>query len=356
MKTATMPVTGRSLRCDGGRLCNPCCAYGAAGEEASALEPEDPRRPQRMRDLAAFWIIGLVNNFAYVIMLSAAKDIIEKHEGSGGTGSILLADILPTLAIKLTAPFYMQRIPYLFRALTVIFFALASFIIVAFSHTFALSLFGVACASISAGFGEITFLALSSHYHKNTVSAWSSGTGGAGAIGALSYLGLTSFLSPEVTLLVMTVMPMALAVAYFGLLSRPDAPDTIVHCEDLLRLIRKQRADKEDRQEHIRLVGSEHPSATVAPATQDPAFFSRALSVSADTPQAAEGGHIKRMPLRRMLQLLLPLMKYMGPLFLVYYAEYLINLGLLQHIVFDVGWLEEKVRLDTRCVIVDRCP
>lgn len=41
----------------------------------------------RWRDLTAYWILGLCNNYGYVVMLSAAHDIIgnigqfdEKHE------------------------------------------------------------------------------------------------------------------------------------------------------------------------------------------------------------------------------------------------------------------------------------
>ena len=36
---------------------------------------------------------------------------------------------------------------------------------------------GVACASISSGLGEITFLSFTAHYHKTTISGWGSGTG-----------------------------------------------------------------------------------------------------------------------------------------------------------------------------------
>uniref|UniRef100_A0A1I8A607 Battenin n=1 Tax=Steinernema glaseri TaxID=37863 RepID=A0A1I8A607_9BILA len=33
-----------------------------------------------LRNLAAFWLFGLCNNYAYVIMLSAAEDIMDKQE------------------------------------------------------------------------------------------------------------------------------------------------------------------------------------------------------------------------------------------------------------------------------------
>ena len=50
--------------------------------------------------------------------------------------------------------------------LTVVIFAAGSFIIVALANTIPLMLFGVVCASISSGFGEITYLAFSARYDK----------------------------------------------------------------------------------------------------------------------------------------------------------------------------------------------
>ncbi len=52
-----------------------------------------------------------------------------------------------------------------------------SFILVALSIDEPLVLFGVALASIGSGFGEITYLSLTSRYDKSTVSGWCSGTG-----------------------------------------------------------------------------------------------------------------------------------------------------------------------------------
>lgn len=47
------------------------------------------------RDLVAFWILGLCNNYGYVVMLSAAQDIIERF----GVSEVR----------------YFQHVPYLFR-------------------------------------------------------------------------------------------------------------------------------------------------------------------------------------------------------------------------------------------------
>jgi battenin len=121
-----------------------------------------------INNLIAFWLLGLCNNFAYVIMLSAAKDILEVEEHHHGddpkngtspsdqclddmsqmkcspisTGSILLADILPTLAIKLIGPFMLQRIPYNLRHTAVVIFQSLSYIIVALSGSVLVGIIG----------------------------------------------------------------------------------------------------------------------------------------------------------------------------------------------------------------------
>lgn len=43
--------------------------------------------------------------------------------------------------------------------------------------------------SFASGLGEPTFLAYSAFFNKNVISTWSSGTGGAGIVGALAYTG-----------------------------------------------------------------------------------------------------------------------------------------------------------------------
>lgn len=73
---------------------------------------------------------------------------------------------------------------------------------------------GVACASVGGGLGEFTFLSLTTFYSSNCVSSWSSGTGAAGVLGALSYAGLTAAgLSPRNAILCMLFVPGLMAVA-----------------------------------------------------------------------------------------------------------------------------------------------
>jgi battenin len=114
---------------------------------------------------------------------------------------ILLADILPSFTMKLIAPYIMNFIPYWsvietnnipfhipripyhiiyysrIRILGTVGFSLASFLLVGLGNVTGLIIFGVACASLSSGFGEMTFLSFTARYDKSTVSGWSSGTG-----------------------------------------------------------------------------------------------------------------------------------------------------------------------------------
>lgn len=285
------------------------------------------------RNLASFWIFGLCNNFAYVVMLSAAHDILEDHSADAnhtnprnssdpplsntteapdnsnylicnsiGTGAILLADILPTLILKLTFPFFLQKIPYSVKISLIGLFSASSFVVVAFAHKLWLSILGVVSASLGAGLGEITFLSLSTFYDKNVISSWSSGTGGAGVLGALAYAGLTSIgLSPRNTLLVMISVPTIMVLAYVFLLvhkhsAKRDSNENNDADDDRLTLL--DNTKKED----------------------------------------------KRLTLRRKFQLIPSLFKYMLPLSAVYFAEYFINQGLHELLYFNGEFISRKAQ------------
>uniref|UniRef100_A0A7N6BSU4 Battenin n=1 Tax=Anabas testudineus TaxID=64144 RepID=A0A7N6BSU4_ANATE len=194
------------------------------------------------RSWSGFWLLGLCNNFAYVVMLSAAHDILKKQQSEnststlatltvdfqGGnssnssrydcnpvsTAAVLLADILPTLVIKLCAPFVIHKMPYGIRVLFCVIMAATSFLLVSFSSAVWMSILGVIFASISSGLGELSFLALTVFFSRDVLGGWGSGTGGAGVAGAFLYSGLTQVgLSPQVTLLIMLVVPFVMLIS-----------------------------------------------------------------------------------------------------------------------------------------------
>ncbi|XP_031514204.1 battenin isoform X5 [Papio anubis] len=139
------------------------------GEE-TVPEPRPPlldHQGAHWKNAVGFWLLGLCNNFSYVVMLSAAHDILSHERTSGNqshvdpgpapiphnsssrfdcnsvsTAAVLLADILPTLVIKLLAPLGLHLLPYSPRVLVSGICAAGSFVLVAFSHSVGTSLCG----------------------------------------------------------------------------------------------------------------------------------------------------------------------------------------------------------------------
>ncbi|KAE8283565.1 Battenin Protein CLN3 Precursor [Larimichthys crocea] len=297
--------------------------------------PDSAARCTLWRNWAAFWLLGLCNNFAYVVMLSAAHDILKKQESGNATASssvtlavdfqggnssnssrydcnpvstaaVLLADILPTLVIKLFAPFVIHKLPYGFRVLFCVFMAATSFLLVSFSSAVWMSILVVIFASFSAGLGELSFLSLSVFFSRGVLGGWGSGTGGAGVAGALLYSGLTQAgLSPQVTLLIMLVVPLGMLISYFFLLVPPpslpqwtnrEAQYVAVGSEERRRLMDGPEEDEQDKS---------RPEDTTGPLT----FTER-------------------------LHIIKGLLKFVFPLGLVYFAEYFINQGLMELLYF----------------------
>ncbi|CAB3396523.1 unnamed protein product [Caenorhabditis bovis] len=281
-----------------------------------------------IRNIAAFWLLGLCNNYGYVIMLSAAEDILDDQQNKSNstnstidtcenhitsrhcqpvsTGAVLLADNLPALIVQTTFPFFMHRFPFGFRAVLVFLLQSSSYFIVAYSTSIAMSLTGVCLASLGQGIGEITFLAMAAHYIPETIAAWSSGTGGAGLIGSFSYALITQAgLLPSNALLIQLFIPVLFAASYFIILKIPNS----VYSPTI------------------------NPKTWIIPKNHD--------EIALNAAQArGEVFSTEKVPQRDLslterLKLIVPLLYLMIPLATVYTAEYMINQGLVELIIFN---------------------
>ena len=150
----------------------------------------------------AFWLLGVFNNASYVIMIASAKTISE-----GGTAVVFLANILPAMLIKLTAPYWFDWVSYEQRMLVAFGCMVLSFGLVAsmssssgshgeaaslssssfISTATAVQLLGVALGSAQCGLGEASLLAAAGKCDATgtCISCFSSGTGLAGVFGFL---------------------------------------------------------------------------------------------------------------------------------------------------------------------------
>ncbi|XP_061416400.1 battenin isoform X3 [Lethenteron reissneri] len=310
-------------------------------------------RKRDWRNFAGFWILGLTNNFAYVVMLSAAHDILKQQEAGNSThpnnssssssfmhdtspathteswepissnrfdcnphstAVILLADILPTLLIKSTAPLFIHRIAYRFRVVICVLTAAASFLIVALSKGVIMSIIGVTFASISSGLGELTFLSLTAHFKSSVLRFWSSGTGAAGLAGSLSYLGFTQAgLSPSSTLFIMLFVPPLMAASYWLLLVFPPGWSQR-ECGNTCSL---RPAEESQRP----LLGTDSDDLAPDPNNEHYGLENDILSF------------------KDKWLIVKSLLRFTVPLALVYFAEYFINQGLFELLYFPNYYL-----------------
>ena len=167
----------------------------------------------------------MINNVLYVIILSAALDLV------GPTipkGVVLLADVVPSFLTKLIAPYFIQAVPYSFRIWIFVVLSSCGMLLVALipnsrdGGTISIRMVGVILASLSSGGGELSFLGLTHFYGPWSLAAWGSGTGGAGLIGAGAYaIATTSLgLSAKNTLLASAFLPLIMLISFFLILPR----------------------------------------------------------------------------------------------------------------------------------------
>jgi battenin len=170
---------------------------------------------------------GLINNVLYVIILSAALDLVGPDVPKG---VVLLADVIPSFITKLCAPYFIHKVPYNVRILVFVALSACGMLIIALtpplqdSRSIAIKMCGVILASLSSGGGELSFLGLTHYYGHFALAAWGSGTGGAGLIGAGAYAIATTTLqiSARTSLLAFSFLPVIMLISFFLIL--PQGP------------------------------------------------------------------------------------------------------------------------------------
>ncbi|CAL5869854.1 uncharacterized protein PFLUO_LOCUS4085 [Penicillium psychrofluorescens] len=277
----------------------------------------------------AFWLFGLVNNVLYVIILSAAQDLVG---GDVPKGVILVAAIIPAFATKLTAPYFIYLVPYAVRIVIFVFLSTIGMLVVALSpsstdsSSIASKISGIILASFSAGGGELSFMALTHFYGPFSLASWSSGTGAAGLVGAGVYALATSLMgfSVRTTLLASACLPLAMAFGFFvvlprGVLQAESAQDgcTAVERGELLA---EDGLDGED-------------ADTESDGLLGVAVHSTDSHKDIRVNEASSWWEHVQTSLKRMRKLFLP---FMVPLLIVFIAEYVINQGVYPTLLFPL--------------------
>ncbi|CAI7602801.1 unnamed protein product [Penicillium glandicola] len=325
----------------------------ASDEDAATLSSQE--RPPSIRDrfsarisgafsgadprvCVAFWLfgahpqlayLGLVNNVLYVIILSAAVDLVGPDIPKG---VVLLADVIPSFTTKLVAPYFIHLVPYWMR---IIIFALLSsvgMLVVAMSPgytdggTISSKIVGIILASFSSGGGELSFMGLTHFYGPFSLAAWGSGTGAAGLVGAGAYALATSALgfSVHITLLVSACLPAIMILSFFVVLPMSplrsaESGGDRYHVVEGGGQVEDDEMDDGAGGEDEGLLGVSHNSSSVH----------KSIHVNGGGSWQDQA----RFNLHRMKNLFIP---FMVPLLLVYIAEYVINQGVAPTLLFPL--------------------
>ncbi|OAX80345.1 protein btn1 [Emergomyces africanus] len=315
----------------------PSCSWATFRERLRALfSGADPRV------CTAFWLFGLINNVLYVIILSAALDLVGPNTPKG---VVLLADVVPSFFTKLCAPYFIHIIPYPVRILIFVTLSACGMLLVALSPAYipnsptgnpiTIKMCGVILASLSSGGGELSFLGLTHFYGPFSLAAWGSGTGAAGLVGAGAYaLATTTFgLGVKTTLLFSAGLPLIMLLSFFVIL--PLAP-----LKYAAKMGEYEHVSTEDEAGVDRVLGRDRirrRELDDGGGERDGLLEQDLENTPEDAKVVATGGDISwsrfKANLKRARGLFFP---FMLPLLLVYIAEYTINQGVSPTLLFPL--------------------
>ena len=303
--------------------------------------------------MIAFWWLGLFNNASYVIMNASAKTISD-----GGTGLVFLANIVPGMLVKLTAPYWFDFVSYE-RRMTIAFVCMVGSLgMVASSKATMGKLVGVLLGSLQGGLGEASLLAAAGKCESSgqgrCVTSFASGTGFAGVFGFLWKFMWNEWMHQSMA----TTLWLAqlIALLYIGVFWRYLHPHLAMTGQAFYTQI-------EDEHQLLQ-VGAGHPSALsrdsgeannhasnnipendVAPEIcscheyDEDASISPANGIMTDYQQPAVSPLIRpvhQLTFLERAQFVLYLWRYIIPLFLVYATEYALQAGTWTAIGFPV--------------------
>ncbi|KAI0010101.1 Batten's disease protein Cln3 [Xylariaceae sp. FL0662B] len=272
----------------------------------------------------AFWLFGLINNVLYVIILSAAQDLVGSDVPKG---VVLLADVLPSFLTKLIAPYFIHNVPYWLRVLILVAASSLGMFMIALTpsdRSVGVKMGGVIFASLSSGAGELSFLSMTHFYGHMSLAAWGSGTGAAGLVGAGLYVMLTDWIGFSVknSLMTSAFLPVVMLVSFFFILPRAPLREhkMVKQYQDIPNRDLEQDDDN----------GNEEPTVNAATSLLTP--DSTGASVDHTTENRDAWSKLKSN-IQQAKSLFIP---YMLPLLLVYVAEYTINQGVSPTLLFPL--------------------
>ena len=293
--------------------------------------------PYLTKQFISFWLAGVLNNCTYVVMNAGAKQI-----APGAVGYVYVCNVLPSFLTQISGPYWYHYISYANRMKIVASCMVVSFVAVAIGQIYSnlyLQFLGIAITSFQSGFGEASFLSFSAFYPNSrlVLTGWSSGTGMAGIVGYawVSILMYQFQLKFYWVLLLGIIFPFLYALNVLCILPWPEIT-------------------REKKQMNVGVSSSNgsHKSHNVGNnytmLGNDDDIVSNEYETSPGVIEQQQSDEIQinqnvdksnaaaSMSGAKRLKVALSLWKYMFPLFLVYFAEYVTQSGTWAAIGFPI--------------------
>ncbi|MES1913216.1 MAG: hypothetical protein MHM6MM_005426 [Cercozoa sp. M6MM] len=289
----------------------------------------------KRRNQLAFFVLGVLTNFFYSVLIAAAEDL-----ASGHAGAILLADILPVLLVKATAMLWVGLVSYNVRAVLVTLCNALAIVFVVSGSDLSARIAGVILASAGSGIAEVSMLAQTSFYMQhNCLVPWAAGTGFSGIVSGVWYLVGREMLNHSASAVLAStalMVPLFWLSHRFLLLPHEVSEYATLDDDNAGNTLDEQVAfviDNEEERDDVQLDSLEDydPFRQIDLEVRSDSRWQRwkrRLQTAKKEKQARNDEFPTLASKLRLVRehLLFP---YMSVLFLVYFAEYTINQGVL---------------------------
>lgn len=299
-----------------------------------------PETPPSYRLNSAFFLFGLLNNSLYVVILTAALELLPRGVP---TGLVSFTNIFPALIAKAVWPYLLRgTVRYTKRVWSCAGMSFVGMLLVSFFPALGMRLLGISLASFSSGLGELTFLQLSTRYapkerkerssglgagqaamaglERNyageAVGWFASGTGAAGLIGAGAWW-VVRPLGVQMGMAILSVLPGFMVLAYLVVL---PSVETLLHGGEARSSGYTPISTSDEPQD------ADETAEPIADAEEAPL-----VGGSSDKDVQVRLSFAEKMALLRPM-----LFRYILPLVTVYFAEYTINQGVAPTLIYPL--------------------
>lgn len=293
----------------------------------------------------AFFLFGLLNNSLYVVILTAALELLPQGVP---TGLVSFANIFPALIAKAIWPYFLRgQVRYSKRVWSCAALSFIGMLLVSFFPALAMRLVGISLASFSSGLGELTFLQLSTRYAPKSsetrsgltaaqaagagletsfagdaVGWFASGTGAAGLIGAAAWW-VVRPLGVQTGMAILSVLPAFMIMAYAIIL--PSVQELLEGKDGKGGAMYAPLSTEDD--------AVERSSSDDQPTTANDDRQDSTIPIGPGSEQDVK----VRLSFQEKMALLKPMLQpYIIPLVIVYAMEYTINQGIAPTLIYPL--------------------